>query len=124
LVDNPPERRTFGGLDVDESAPRRRETRVLGASAGADRPAHRPAHDVHHLVDVDVGLAALGRRPDAALDVILEHQQRHGVDRRSSAAVCWRMSTQYSSRSIILAMPRTCPSIRLSRRISKARSLE
>ena len=49
------------------------------------------------------------------------------IDRAStaarSAAVCWRMSTQYSSRSIIRAMPRTWPSMRDSRRISWALSL-
>ena len=38
------------------------------------------------------------------------------------AAVCWRMSTQYSSRSIIRAMPRTWPSIRDRRRTSWALS--
>ena len=40
-----------------------------------------------------------------------------------SAAVCWRMSTQYSSRSIMRAIPRTWPSIRLRRRTSWALSL-
>src|SRR5207245_11492010 len=41
-----------------------------------------------------------------------------------SAEVCLRMSTQYSSRSIIRAIPRTWPSMRLSRRISCALSFE
>ena len=50
------------------------------AAAPAHRPAERPPDDVDHLVDVLVGLAALGGRPDAALDVVLEDEDRERVD--------------------------------------------
>ena len=51
----------------------------------ADRPAERPADDVDHLVDVLVGLAALGGRPDAALDVVLEDAGSTARRRRRAA---------------------------------------
>jgi hypothetical protein len=56
--------------------------------------------------------------------VVLEDEDRQRVDAARSAAVCWRMSTQYSSRSIIRAMPRTWPSIRDRRRTRLALSFE
>ena len=42
----------------------------------ADRSSERPSDDVDDLVDVLVGLALFGGRPDAAADVILEDQDR------------------------------------------------
>ena len=85
----------------------------------------RPADDVDDLVDVLVGLARArrrsarspGRGPRGAGSTAESTAAR-------SAAVCWRMSTQYSSRSIIRAIPRTCPSIRDRRRTSWALSFE
>jgi hypothetical protein len=53
-----------------------------GSAAPADRAAQRPPYDVDHLVDVLVGLAPFSGRPDATLDVILENEDRDGVDRR------------------------------------------
>jgi hypothetical protein len=46
------------------------------ARAAADRSAERAAHDVDDLVDVLVGLAALGGGAHAALDVVLEDDDR------------------------------------------------
>ena len=39
-------------------------------------PAHRAAHDRHHLVDVRLPLAALDGVRQAAVDVVLEQEQR------------------------------------------------
>ena len=49
--------------------------------AGADRPPERPPDDVHHLVDVGLGLSPLGGRPDTAGDVVLEHEDGERIDR-------------------------------------------
>ena len=50
------------------------------ACAAADRAAQRAPDDVDDLVDVLVRLAPLRGRPDATLDVVLEDEDRHGVD--------------------------------------------
>ena len=54
---------------------------TCGSARAADRPAECPAHHVDHLIDVLVGLAALGGGADAALDVVLEDEDRQGIDR-------------------------------------------
>jgi hypothetical protein len=45
-----------------------------------NRLAESSADDIEHLFDVLVGVALLGRGLDAALDVILEDEQRDGID--------------------------------------------
>src|SRR6185369_2142813 len=55
--------------------------RSAGATGAPDRPAQRSADDVDHLVDIGVGLAMLRGGPDAALDVVLEDEDREGIDR-------------------------------------------
>jgi hypothetical protein len=50
------------------------------AGAAAHRPPERPAHDIDDLVDVAIGLTALGRSPNAALDVILEDEDGQRID--------------------------------------------
>src|SRR4051812_2484858 len=49
------------------------------AASATDGPAERAAHDIDDLVDVLVGLAVLRRRAYAALDVVLEDEDREGV---------------------------------------------
>jgi hypothetical protein len=46
-------------------------------------PAEGPADDIDHLVDVGVGLAVLGCRSDAALNVVLQDEDRQRIDRRA-----------------------------------------
>ena len=79
---------------------------ITGASSGratrpADRPPERPPDDVDDLVDVLVGLALLGRRPDAAADVVLEEHDRHARRPRRagrpSAAGCRRSTPRARS---------------------------
>ena len=50
-----------------------------GPRRGPDGSPDGPPHDVEQLVDVGVGLAPLGGRSDAALDVVLEDEQRDRV---------------------------------------------
>ena len=57
-----------------------------GASAGSNRAAERPPDDVDDLLDVPIGIAVLRCGPDAALDVILEDEDRQGVDRGAEGA--------------------------------------
>ena len=61
---------------------RRRRYRPLrpDRDSAADRPAERPPDDVDDLVDVLVGLTALGGGPDATLDVVLEDEDRERID--------------------------------------------
>ena len=47
----------------------------------SNRSPERSAHDVDHLIDVLVGLAALRGRADTTLNVVLQHEDRQGVDR-------------------------------------------
>lgn len=58
-------------------------TRLSGALRRANRSTERAPDDVHDLLDVDIGLATLGRGPDAATNVILEDQDRERVDGRA-----------------------------------------
>jgi len=57
-----------------------------GAGAAANGPAERPSHDVHDLIDVFLGIAALGRGPDATLDMVFEDEDGQGVDRGAEGA--------------------------------------
>src|SRR3954451_7589724 len=66
-------RRSSGPL----GAPRR-----SGRPRAPDGPAEGAPDDVDHLVHVRVGLAVLGGGPDAALDVVLEDEDRQGIDGR------------------------------------------
>jgi hypothetical protein len=50
--------------------------------SGSDRLPQGPADDVQDLLNVAVGVALFGRMSDAALNVILEDEKRHGVYRR------------------------------------------
>ena len=71
------------------------------ATRPADRPPERPPDDVDDLVDVLVGLALLGRGPDAAADVVLEEHDRHARPPRRagrpSAAGCRRSTPRARS---------------------------
>ena len=46
----------------------------------SDRLPESAANDVEHFFDVAIGVALLGRGADAALDVVFEDEQGHGVD--------------------------------------------
>jgi hypothetical protein len=53
----------------------------LRTAAGApDRSTKRASDDVDHLIDVLIGFAMLRGRADAALDVVLEDEDRQGID--------------------------------------------
>ena len=91
----------------------------------AHRTPERTPYDVDHLVDVLVGLAAFRRRPHAALDVVLEHEDGQGVHRRAQGR-----GLLEDVDAVLLALdhpgdtPRTWPSIRDRRRTSWALSFE
>jgi hypothetical protein len=89
MVDNPADPLAPGPPTVDsdgcEAAQVDDELRPApsGGTARTHGPPEAPSHHIEDLVDVGVRLASLGRGPDAALHVILEDEQGHGVDRRS-----------------------------------------
>jgi hypothetical protein len=58
----------------------------LRPGAAAHGSTEGPADHVDHFVDVPIDLASLGRRPDAALDVVLEDEDRKGVDGSTQGA--------------------------------------
>ena len=58
----------------------------LRPAAAPDRPAERATDDVDHLVDVPVGIPLCRSGPDAALDMVLEDEDRERIDRRSQCA--------------------------------------
>ena len=127
-----PRSRRWPGIPFDRTRCRRKYQRPLPSRAAVhrgprgqeaarlprNRPSERPPHHLEDLGHVLVGLAPLGGRPDAALTWSSRTRTASASTAARSADVCWRMSTQYSSRSIIRAMPRTWPSIRLRRRTS------
>ena len=55
-------------------------TGTAGTSGCPNRPPERAPDDVHDLLHVFVGLAPLGGGADAALDVVLEDEDRERVD--------------------------------------------
>jgi hypothetical protein len=76
-----------------------------GPARRSDGSADRPADDVDDLVDVGVGFAALGRGPDTAPDVVLEDEDRDGIDAPAGRPSAEDVDT-VSSRSIIRAIHR------------------
>ena len=62
----------------------------------ADRPTERPTHDIEDLFRVRVRLAVLGRGPDAASHVVLQHEDGQRIDRRA----------ERSSPPTVAALPR------------------
>jgi DUF971 family protein len=67
---------------ISRNLPIARATQTLKRSRPrSDRLAQGPADDIQHLLYVAIGVALLGRVPDAALDVIFEDEKSDGVYR-------------------------------------------
>jgi hypothetical protein len=72
-------RTTLIGLDWWKSHPR--DGRSGRSTRRSDGPAKRSPNDVNDLVDVLLGLAALGGRTDTTLHMILQQEDRQRIDR-------------------------------------------
>src|SRR5260221_8340662 len=78
-----------GGSSPVDTAARAEPARDRGTSTPGRTPdgaAQRPPDDIDDLVDVALRVAALVRGPDAALDVVLEDEDRQRVDGRPERA--------------------------------------
>src|SRR5204862_548019 len=90
--------------------PRRAAPSGRGYCRGADRSAEGSSDDVHDLVHVGIGLAALGGGPDTSLDVILQDEDRQRVDGRAQGR---RLLEDVDAVLVALDHPRDAPDLAL-----------